>query len=122
GEPMAMRYRTGIYVAFCSAMVWAQVAEAPSGPDPKEIPIPPIKAPIGQMPGVGELPLRKEMPDVMVMNDGTRVTSTKQWEKRRQEMKRILAYYAVGQAPPAPKNVKGKESKGETVLDGTVKY
>lgn len=62
------------------------------------------------------------MPDVMLMNDGTRVTTRRQREKRREEMKRVLAYYAVGQMPPPPRNVKGKEIKSETVLDGTVKY
>jgi hypothetical protein len=119
---MAMKYRTGVYLLLVSATVSAQVAEAPSGPDPREIPIPPIKTPISAMPGVNELPLRREMPDVMVMNDGTKVTSKAQWEKRREEMKRILAYYAVGQSPPPPKNVKGKEVKAELVLDGSVKY
>ena len=62
------------------------------------------------------------MPDVMVMNDGTRVTTRQQWQKRREEMKRILAWYAVGQMPPAPGNVKGTEVKSEDVLDGAVKY
>ena len=117
-----MRFRTGLYLALASTTVWAQVADAPSGPDPREIPIPPIQTPIRSMPGVNELPVRKEMPDVLMMNDGTKVTIKAQWEKRRQEMKRILAYYAVGQAPPAPKNVKGKDVKSEVVLDGTVKY
>jgi hypothetical protein len=37
-------------------------------------------------------------------------------------MRRTLAYYAVGQMPPAPGNVKGKLIKSETVLDGTVNY
>jgi hypothetical protein len=100
----------------------AQQASAPVGPDPREIPIPRIKTPMGTLPGVNELPVRKELPNVMVMNDGTKVTSREQWEKRREEMKRILAYYAVGQMPPAPGNVKGREIKTETVLDGTVQY
>lgn len=77
---------------------------------------------MGVLPGVNELPVRKDMPDVMVMNDGTKVTNRRQWEKRRQEMRRILSYYAVGQMPPAPGNVKGHELKSETVLDGTVRY
>jgi hypothetical protein len=68
------------------------------------------------------LPVRKELPDVMAMNDGSRVTSRRQWDKRREEMKRILAYYAVGQAPPPPGNVKGHEMQTETVLDGSVRY
>jgi hypothetical protein len=100
---------------------WAQ-GDVVSGPDPREIPIPRIATPIGILPGVKDLPVRKEMPDVMVMNDGTRVTTPQQWKKRREEMKRILAYYAVGQMPPAPGNVKGKEVKSETVLEGSVTY
>ena len=64
----------------------------------------------------------EELPEIMVMNDGTKVTTRNQWEKRREEMKRILAYYAVGQMPPPPGNVKGQEIKSETLLDGSVKY
>ena len=62
------------------------------------------------------------MPDVLVMDDGTRVTTPRQWQARRQEMRRILSYYAVGQMPPPPGNVKGREIRSELVLDGTVKY
>ena len=97
----------------------AQVADAP---DPREIPVPRIKTPLGTLPGVSELPVRKELPDVLTMNDGTKITNRRQWEKRREEMKRILSYYAIGQMPPAPGNVKGREVKSENVLDGTVRY
>jgi len=93
-----------------------------SGPDPREIPLPRIKTPMGSLPGVNQLPVHKDLPDVMAMDDGTRVTNRGQWEKRREEMKRILAYYAVGQMPPAPGNVKGKETHSEAVLDGTARY
>src|SRR5207253_8246834 len=81
-----------------------------------------IKTPIGTLPRVATLPVRKEMPDVMVMNDGTKVTTRQQWQKRREEMKRILAWYAIGQMPPPPGNVKGTEVKSEAVLEGSVKY
>lgn len=77
---------------------------------------------MGTLPGVNELPVHKELPDVMTMNDGSKAASRRQWEKRREEMKRILAYYAVGQAPPPPGNVKGQEMKTQTVLDGSVRY
>ena len=93
-----------------------------SGPDPREIPVPRIQTAMGILPGVRELPIRKEMPDIMVMNDGTKVTTRQQWLKRREEMKRILAYYAVGQMPPAPGNVKGKEVESEIIPDGSIKY
>jgi hypothetical protein len=63
---------------------------------------------IGKLPGVNELPVLKEMPDVMVTNNGTPVTTPRQWRKRREEMKKILQYYAVGRMPPPPGNVKGK--------------
>ena len=43
-------------------------------------------------------------------------------QKRREEMKRILEYYAVGIAPPPPGNVKGKEIKSQLVQGGKVKY
>jgi hypothetical protein len=111
-----------ITVLLVSTVLSAQVADAPGGPDPKEIPIPAIRTAAGTLPAVKELPVRKELPDVMVMNDGTRVTKPAQWQKRREEMKRILAYYAVGQMPPAPKNVKGRDVHSEVVADGAVQY
>jgi hypothetical protein len=62
------------------------------------------------------------MPDVMSMNDGTRVTTVQQWNKRREEMKQILEHYELGHAPPPPGNVIGQDLKSLTLLDGTVKY
>ena len=100
----------------------SQGAGIVEGPDPREIPVPRIRTAVGALPGVRGLPIRREMPDVMVMNDGTRVTTRQQWQKRREEMKRILEYYAVGQMPPPPGNVRGKVIESETVLDGRVKY
>ena len=74
------------------------------------------------MPGVKDLPVRPELPDVMTMNDGTKVKTPAQWQKRREEISKILEYYAVGQMPPPPGNVKGEEMHSELVLDGKVKY
>jgi hypothetical protein len=116
-----------ILVATISIGLWAAAAQAqPSnsvaGPDPREIPLPPIKTAMGTLPGVNDLPVRTGMPDVMTMNNGQKVTTVKQWEKRREEMKKILEYYAVGQMPPPPGNVKGQEIESQLVLDGKVKY
>lgn len=104
-----------------------QKASAPTrtiadGPDPREIPVPPIKTPLGKLPGPHELPLRKAMPDVLTLDDGTKVKTKEQWNRRREEMKRTLAYYAVGQMPPAPGNVKGREIKSELAAEGKVTY
>ena len=106
--------------AFASALAAAE--SPPSRPDPREIPLPEIATPLGKLPGVADLPARPEMPDVLTMNDGTKVTTVEQWKQRRVEIRRTLEYYATGQVPPPPGNVKGRELKSETVLDGKVKY
>ena len=93
-----------------------------AGPDPREIPLPVIKTSMAKLPGVKELPVRKELPDIMTMNDGTKVKTLEQWKQRRQEMLQILEYYSVGQAPPPPGNVKGKELQSQLVANGKIKY
>jgi len=71
---------------------------------------------------VSELPVRPEMPDVMVMSDGTRVTTVKQWRQRREEMKQILEFYELGHAPPPPGNVTGQEIQSRSVLGGAAHF
>jgi hypothetical protein len=100
----------------------AQVSAAGSGPDPREIPVPPIQTVLGQMPGVDDLPDQPDMPDVMTMEDGTKVATPQQWEARKREMRRILDYYAVGLAPPPPGNVGGEEIASLLLMDGKVRY
>lgn len=78
--------------------------------------------PIGTMPLVNDLPVRKEMPDVMIMNDGTRVTRVEQWIRRRAEMKAILEHYELGHAPPPPGNVRGQDIQSRLVLNGAVRF
>jgi hypothetical protein len=91
-------------------------------PDPKEIPVPPIKTSMRDMPGVDQLPDRPAMPDVMTLDNGQKVKTLKQWQERRAEMMRTLEYYAVGLAPPPPGNVKGVEVSSQVLMDGKVKY
>src|ERR1700677_3996469 len=73
-------------------------------------------------PDVNDLPVQTNLPDVMTMLDGTRVTTPEQWQARREEMKAILEYYELGHAPPPPGNVSGKIIESADYLDGTVKY
>ncbi len=119
-----MKFWRVILLSFLAVVVAvrAQSTNSIARPDPREIPLPPIQTALGVLPGVNDLPVHTELPDVMTMNDGTKVTTTRQWKKRRAEMKKILAYYAIGQMPPPPGNVKGQEIKSEMVLDGKVKY
>ncbi|HTV61710.1 MAG TPA: hypothetical protein VMH30_03990 [Verrucomicrobiae bacterium] len=73
-------------------------------------------------PDVNDLPVQMQMPDVMTMDDGTRVTTLKQWRKRREEMKAILEYYELGHPPPPPRNVSGTDLQSASLLDGAVKF
>jgi hypothetical protein len=108
-----------------TVVLWPVVARTQStnsGLDPREIPLPPIKTMMGVLPGVNDLPVHTGLPDALTMNNGQKVTTVEQWKTRREEIKRILEYYAIGQTPPPPGNVKGREIKSQMVLDGTVKY
>ena len=116
-------WRTIIFSVLATAIATkGQSSNSVAGPDPREIPLPPIKTTMGTLPGVNDLPVRPGMPDVMIMNNGQKVTTVRQWKRRREEMKKILEYYAVGQMPPPPGNVKGQEIKSQLVLDGKVRY
>lgn len=109
-------------VLACAVSGQTGSSNIPDRPDPKEIPLPPIKTSMPDMPGVDQLPVRTEMPPVMTLENGKPVKTQKQWEERRGEMKRVLEYYAVGLAPPPPGNVKGTEVSSQTLMDGKVKY
>jgi hypothetical protein len=100
----------------------AQSQAIPARPDPKEIPVPPIATSMKKMPGVAQLPNRPEMPDVLTMNNGKKVATAAQWNERRAEIRQILEYYAVGQAPPPPGNVKGQVVRSELVMNGKFQY
>jgi len=69
-----------------------------SGPDSQEIP-PPIKTAMKPLPGVAALPHAGHARRAD-HERWKRVTGKAQWAKRREELKRILEYYAVGLAPP----------------------
>lgn len=90
--------------------------------EPKEIPIPPIQTPMGPLPGPADLPARPGLPDVLRGATGAQVTSARDWPARRAELLRTLEYYAVGQAPPSPGNVKGRVVQTQELNGGTALY
>ena len=73
-------------------------------------------------PDVKDLPVQTNLPDVMTMDDGTKVTTLEQWPARREEIKAILEHYELGHVPPPPGNVKGKVIRSQDFLNGTVQY
>ncbi|PTY00538.1 hypothetical protein DB354_01475 [Opitutus sp. ER46] len=91
-------------------------------PDPREILVPPIATAFPQLPGPEALPVQHALPDIFRPADGHRVTTPDQWRQRRAELRRILEHYAVGHAPPAPGNVRGRELKSQLLVGGNVRY
>ena len=111
-----------VTVAVVASAVLRAAEPIPPRPDPRQVPLPKIKTSLGDLPGVAALTVRKEMPDVMTMNDGTKVTTPAQWQQRRAEIRQTLEYYHVGRMPPPPGNVKGTEISSELLQGGQVKY
>jgi hypothetical protein len=116
--PVRHRHRWLHALTLIAGLAAAALAQS-SAP---RVPVPPIKTSLGSMPGVGELPLRPALPDVLAFENGDRVAAAAQWTKRREEMKRLLACYATGLMPPAPGNVRGHILKSSAVLSGAVQY
>lgn len=70
-------------------------------------------------PPVDQLPSRPELPDPLVMNDGTPVTTRAQWyAKRRPELKALFEHYMYGRAPAPPTNLAGTIDRHETSYFG----
>ncbi len=56
-----------------------------------------------EFPEFAALPVRPELPDPLVMLDGTEVTTAKDWNaKRRPELKQLFQHYMYGYLPPKP--------------------
>lgn len=91
-------------------------------PEPREIPVPAIETTLPSLPGVQQLPDSPELPAILRLRNGAPVTTPKQWQQRRKEMRQILEYYAIGRMPPPPGNVKGRELQRQTVLAGRANY
>jgi hypothetical protein len=83
---------------------------------------PPDQPAITSFPEVNELPVRPEMPDVLTMAGGAKVTTFDQWRQRREEMKEILEHYELGHAPPPPGNVTGQDLQSHPVLEGAANF
>lgn len=106
----------------CLGSIALSASFAAEQPEPKEIPVPPITTALGVLPGPDELPMQSDLPAALRRNDGTLVRSAAEWPARRTEILRTLEYYAVGQAPPAPGNVKGHVISTRELAGGKARY
>ena len=77
-----------------------------------------------EFPSPSELKPSAELPDPLVMLDGTRVASKADWEaKRKPELKALFQHYMYGRLPPKPKAVfrvgeSWSEDGLQTFMDG----
>jgi hypothetical protein len=59
-----------------------------------------------EFPPVEKLPSHPELPDPLVMLDGSRITTKDDWEqKRRPELKQLFQHYMYGYFPPRPEKM-----------------
>lgn len=74
------------------------------------------------LPTFEQLPVRAELPDPLVMLDGTKVTTAEQWKtQRRPELLRLFQHYMYGFAPPAPR-IEARVTKSQDGLfDGAAR-
>ncbi len=73
-----------------------------------------------EIPDVMSFPSSPDLPDPLVMNDGTKVTTKEQWAKRREEIKALLVKHHLGRSPPPPDNIRAVELSSEIIPDSGV--
>ena len=79
----------------------------------------PALAASAEFPAADRLPARPEMPDPLVMLDGTTIATPADWfAKRRPEIKALFEHYMYGKAPDAPKVVATVERVDPKALGG----
>ena len=89
--------RSAVFFAVASALVFLAVPTAGA------------VMTFADFPDVASLPSRPELPDPLVMFDGSKVSSPEQWvEKRRPELKALFQHYMYGQMPAAPGAITAK--------------
>jgi Domain of Unknown Function (DUF1080) len=130
----SLKLRRLSWPALLAACLWPPLAVAQAAepspatalrdpaPDARQIPVPPLRTAFPRLPTRAELPSQVELPLVLRSSTGTLITSATDWPARRAEMRRILEYYAVGHAPPAPGNLHADVLQTQALRDGQVRY
>ena len=99
--------RSALLLTFLTCFCAPSVAPAADGP--KSAPSPSPRS------GPDALPAVKELPDPFTFQDGSRVKTPADWDRRREELKRLIQDYEYGHLPPAPGNVKAEELSSKAV-------
>ena len=74
-------------------------------------------------PPVDQLPVNPELPDPLVMMDGSRVTSKRQWEEeRRPELKALFQHYMYGYLPAPTKATATLTASNDNLFDGKASW
>ena len=74
---------------------------------------------LAQFPEASSLPSRPELPDPLVMLDGSKVASAAEWsERRKPELKALFQHYMYGQIPPAVPIVPKVDREDKQYLGG----
>jgi len=89
-----------------------------SAATPANLPVPALSTIFPRLPGVAELPLQPALPDVLRSSSGAPISSASEWSARRAELRRVLEFYALGHAPPAPGNVRATELEARQLHNG----
>ncbi len=67
-------------------------------------------------PPVDQLPVQRELPDLLRMSDGRKVETAEQWRKeRRPEMVEMIQHYMYGYSPPPP-GINARLTKDDAVV------
>ncbi len=70
-------------------------------------------------PDPAQLPANADLPDPLIMGDGTQVKTKEQWAKRRAELLSLFQHYMYGVPPAAPEKVEAKvERTDDKAFDG----
>jgi hypothetical protein len=71
------------------------------------------------LPDMEALPVQKDLPDPLVMMDGSKVTTPAQWNaERRPELKRLFQHYMYGYFPPPPDAVTSRVDRTDPAALG----
>ena len=65
-----------------------------------------------------QLPVNRELPDLLTFADGRRVATRDDWLQRRRELKEIVQYYQYGRIPPRPDQVIAAQQQVRPLPDG----